>query len=141
MSEPHFDAVRQMLRTVVPAGTAIHDTDASAVAGKVSAYPYLVISGGVPEPEYEALGACSTGAQGLLRVTHVALAPGAVRAMVASSRLVLDRRRLPIPGGLELRLEDSQGVLVDRDVAIVSAASTTSWPFYAVDIYRVRSTA
>lgn len=132
----HYDAVVALLRGAVPSDLPIHDTDATS-AGNLAAYPYLVISGGVPARTYDAVGACATGVDGLIRVTHVALTPGAVRRLVGSTRLALEGQALPIPGGDEIRLEASQGVDVDRDVRLVAADSTTAYPYYAVDIYRL----
>lgn len=135
----HVSVVLGMLRAAVPADLRVYDTDASSAAGVRTAYPYVVVSGGVAPPEYDALGACSTGSTTLVRVTSVALTPSATRGLVASTRGVLEQVRLPIPGGVEIQLQDTQGVEVDRDVKITST-TTPSFPFYAVDIYRVRST-
>lgn len=136
-ADPLLDAAAAMIHAALPADITLHDTDASAVAGQPAAYPYVVISAAVPLSAHDALDACATGSTGLARVTHVALTPGAVRALVASTRGVLDGARLPLPGGDEIRLEDHQGVLPDRDVKVVTSTSTTAWPFYAVDIYRL----
>ena len=139
MSEPHFDAAWSLLRAAVPQSITIHDTDASGVAGQAAAYPFIVLSAGVPVPEYAALGSCTTGARGSLRVTHTALAPSAVRALVGATRKVLEGQPLPCPGGLELSLSTHLDVTADRDVKLVGATAT-AWPYYAVDVYTVRST-
>lgn len=138
MSDPHVSAVIAMLQQQLGPSTAIHDTDASSAAGTASSYPYVVISGGVAPRQYDAIGACTTGADGLLRVTSVALTAGAVRELVVLTRDALEGHQLRVPGGQDIGLWDSQGVEVDRDVKVVLGTSTL-FPFYAVDIYRVRS--
>lgn len=134
----HLSTILGMLRAAIPSTLTVYDTDASSAAGKSTAYPYLVVSGGVAPPDYDALGACSTGASGLVRVTSVALDPAAVRRLVTSTRGVLEQVRLPVPGGVEIQLWDAQGIEVDRDVKLMPG-TTAAYPFYAVDIYRVRS--
>ena len=67
--------------------------------------------------------------------------PGAVRVLMRATRGVLEGASPVVPGwhGLELAIEDSSGVDVDRDVQILTN-TTTAHPFYGVDIYRVRAT-
>lgn len=136
--DPGLDALCQMLRGGIPEDIRVYDTDASHVAGVPTSYPYVVVSGGAPRREYEALGACSTGVNGLVRVTSVALSAGTARSLVRSTRRVLEEQVLPVPGGVELQLWDAQGVDVDRDVKVVVGTSS-SFPFFGVDIYRLRS--
>ncbi|MGY5764984.1 hypothetical protein ACXET9_07285 [Brachybacterium sp. DNPG3] len=137
----HFAAVRALLVGVFP-DVKVYDTDASSVASDPSEYPFLVLSGGMPRPFSESLGDCVDGAQGLIRVTHTALAPVAVRELVDISRAALDRVRLTVPGahGWELRLEDSQDVQADHEVRL-NGPETAAYGYFAVDIYRVGSTA
>ena len=140
MTAAHFAAVTAILGPAVP-DIPVHDTDASHVAGNAEAYPYLVLSGGTPRPFSDSLGGCADGAQGLIRLTHVATGPGAVRELVDITRGALIGARLVIPGryGWELELEDSQDVTVDRDVQL-QGSTVSGFPFYAVDIYRLGST-
>lgn len=140
MTAAHFTAVQTILKGVLPDIPA-HDTDASHVAGDAEAYPYLVLSGGTPRPFSDTLGGCTDGSQGLIRVTHVATAPGAVRELVDITRAALAGAQLEIPDryGWDLELEDSLDVTPDRDVQLQGLA-VSAFPFYAVDIYRLGST-
>ena len=136
-----FDAVRALLAPAVPEAITIHDTDASGVAGDGSKYPFIVLSGGIPRQYGDAVGACRDEATTLVRVTHAALSPGAVRALMRSTRGALEGASPAVAGwyGFELTIEDSQGVEVDRDVKILNGGDAP-YPFYGVDIYRVRAT-
>lgn len=136
-----FDAVQALLETAVPAHVTVHDTDASKVAADGAQYPFLVLSGGVPRQYGDAVGECRDEATTLVRVTHTALDPGQVRVLMRATRGVLEGASPIVPGwhGLELDIEDSSGVDVDRDVQILTN-TTAAHPFYGVDIYRVRAT-
>lgn len=136
-----FEAVRGLLASAVPESVTIHDTDASSVAGDGSAYPFLVLSGGVPRQYSDSAGWCRDEATTLVRVTHTALSPGAVRVLMRATRGVLEGATPVIDGwhGFALTIEDSQGVETDRDVKILND-SASPFPFYAVDIYRVQAT-
>lgn len=136
-----FDAVQALLETAVPAHVTVHDTDASEVSADGSRYPFLVLSGGVPRQYGDAVGFCRDEDTALVRVTHTALDPGQVRVLMRATRGVLEGASPVVPGwhGLELDIEDSSGVDVDRDVEILNNTSTAH-PFYGVDIYRVRAT-
>ena len=140
MTAAHFTAVQSILTGVLP-DIPVHDTDASHVAGDPEAYPYLVLSGGTPRPFSDTLGGCTDGSQGLIRVTHVATAPGAVRELIDITRAALAGTQLQIPDryGWDLELEDSLDVTPDRDVQLQGLA-VSAFPFYAVDIYRLGST-
>ena len=140
MIAAHFAAAAALLEAAA-AGIPVHDTDASPVAGDPAEYPFFVLSGGTVRSFSESLGGCEDGAQGLLRVTHTALAPLAVRELLDISRPALQGARLIVDGrhGWDLDLEDSQDVEVDRDVRL-NGADTAAFPFYAVDIYRIGST-
>lgn len=142
MISSHFDAVVALLRGYLPADVAVHDTDASHVAGQASSYPYVVLSGGVVEPFSESIGGCRTEAQALIRVTVAGLSPRSVRHLLDRTRTALDGAWLRIEGrsGWDLVLEDSLGVNVDRDVQVIDADYGVPFPFYAVDIYRIGST-
>ncbi len=81
--------------------------------------------------------------QALIRVTHTALAPKAVRELVELSRAVLERQQLIVPpgrDGWEMRLEASQDVEADREVRLNGQATAAPAAFFAVDIYRIGST-
>lgn len=136
-----FNAVAALLAGAVPETITVHDTDASSVSSDGGNYPFLVLSGGVPRQYGDAVGACRDEASALVRVTHTALTPGAVRNLLRSTRAVLEGASPVVAGwhGLELEIEDSSGVDVDRDVKILSNTSAAH-PFYAVDIYRVHVT-
>lgn len=140
MIAAHFAAARQLLEDEAQDIT-VYDTDASEAVGDPGAYPFFVLSGGTVRGFSESLGGCEDGAQGLLRVTHTALAPVAVRELLAISRAALDGARLVVDGryGWDLVLEDSQDVEVDRDVRF-SSGTTASFPFFAADVYRLGST-
>lgn len=140
MIAAHFAAVRDLLVAAAP-DIPVHDTDASDVVGDPTAYPFFVLSGGSVRPFSESLGGCEDGAQALIRVTHTALAPAAVRELVEISRAALQGARVTVPGryGWELELEDAQDVDVDRDVRL-SGEATAAFPFFAADIYRLGST-
>ena len=141
MIAAHFEAVRALLVAAAP-DIPVHDTDASHIVGDPSQYPFFVLSGGTVRTFSESLGGCADGAQGLIRVTHTALAPAAVRELVDISRAALAGARLVLEDrhGWELVLEDSQDVEVDRDVRL-QGPGTSSFPFFAADIYRLGSTA
>jgi len=136
-----FDAVRALLASAVPSTVTVHDTDASHVSSDGANYPFVVLSGGVPRQYGDAVGACRDEGAALVRVTHTALSPGAVRNLLRSTRAVLEGASPVVAGwhGLELEIEDSSGVDVDRDVKILSGTAAAH-PFYAVDIYRVQVT-
>ena len=136
-----FDAVRALLVPAIPSTVTVHDTDASHVSSDGGNYPFVVLSGGVPRQYGDAVGACRDEGTALVRVTHAALSPGAVRNLLRSTRAVLEGASPVVAGwhGLELEIEDSSGVDVDRDVKILSNTSAAH-PFYAVDIYRVHVT-
>lgn len=140
MIAAHFTAVQQLLEAAAP-DIPVHDTDASAIVGDPNAYPFFVLSGGSVRSFSEALGGCEDGAQALIRVTHTALAPAAVRELVEISRAALEGATLAVTGryGWELELDDSQDVELDRDVRLQGAA-TSAFPFFAADIYRLGST-
>lgn len=140
MIAAHFTAASALLQAAA-SDIPVHDTDASHVVGDPAAYPFFVLSGGSVRGFSESLGGCEDGAQGLLRVTHTALAPLAVRELLDISRKALEGVRLTIDGryGWDLDLEDSQDVDIDRDVRLVGA-DVTAFPFFAVDIYRIGST-
>lgn len=136
-----FEAVRSLLVGAVPSSVTVHDTDATAVANSGSAYPFLVLSGGVPREYGDGVGWCRDEASALVRVTHTALSAAAVRSLMSATRGVLVDARPTVAGwhSFELSIEDSSGVDVDRDVKILSGNSP-SYPFYGVDIYRVQAT-
>ena len=136
-----FDAVKALIVPAVPAAITVHDTDASHVSADGANYPFIVLSGGVPREYGVAAGWCRDEAETLIRVTHTALSPDAVRKMLRQTRGVLVDARPAIDGwhGFELTVEDSSGVDVDRDVKILSGVAPRH-PFYAVDIYRVHAT-
>lgn len=140
MIAAHFAAAAALLTAAAP-DIRVHDTDASHAVGDPAAYPFFVLSGGTVRSFSESLGGCEDGAQGLLRVTHTALAPLAVRELLDVSRPALQGARLGVDGrhGWELELEDSQDVEIDRDVRL-QGAETSSFPFFAVDLYRIGST-
>src|SRR5699024_10557040 len=136
-----FDAVRALLVSAVPSTVTVHDTDASHVSSDGVNYPFVVRSGGVPRQYGDAVGACRDVGPALVRVTHAALSPGAVRNLLRSTRAVLEGGPpvVAVWRGRGLESEDLSGVDVDRDVKIVSNTSAAH-PFYAVDIYRVHVT-
>lgn len=140
MIAAHFDAVRQLLVDAAP-DIPVHDTDASDAAGDPAKYPFLVLSGGTVRSFSESLGGCEDGAQALIRVTHTATAPAAVRELVDITRAALDGQPITVAGrhGWDLVLEDSQDVEPDRDVRL-QGEDVSAFPFYAVDIYRLGST-
>lgn len=140
MIAAHFTAAQALLTAAAP-DIEVYDTDASDVVGDPDAYPFFVLSGGTVRGFSESLGGCEDGAQGLLRVTHTALSPLAVRELIDISRPALQGARLVVDGryGWELELEDSQDVDVDRDVRFQGAA-TSAFAFFAVDLYRIGST-
>ena len=141
MIAAHFAAAQALLTAAAP-DIEVHDTDASDVVGDPDRYPFFVLSGGTVRGFSESLGGCEDGAQGLLRVTHTALLPLGVRELVDISRSALQGARLSIDGryGWELELEDSQDVEPDRDVRL-NGAETSAFVYFAVDIYRIGSTA
>ena len=136
-----FDAVRALLASAVPSTVKVHDTDASHVSSDGANYPFVVLSGGVPRQSGDAGGAGRDEGTALGRVPHTALSPGAVRHLLRSTRAVLEGAAPVGAGwhGLELEIEDSSVVDVDRDVKILSGTAAAH-PFYAVDIYRVQVT-
>lgn len=140
MIAAHFTAVRELLEAKA-ADVPVHDTDASEIVGDPDAYPFFVLSGGTVRGFSESLGGCEDGAQALIRVTHTALAPAAVRELVEISRAALKGAALAVPGrhGWELALDDSQDIEIDRDVRL-NGAATSAFPYFAVDIYRLGST-
>lgn len=140
MIAAHFAAASALLTAAAP-DIPVHDTDASHIVGDPTAYPFFVLSGGSVRGFSESLGGCEDGAQGLLRVTHTALAPLAVRELLDISRQALQGARLDVTGryGWELQLEDSQDVDIDRDVRLVGT-DVVAFPFFAADIYRIGST-
>lgn len=140
MIAAHFAAAMSLLQAAA-SDIPVHDTDASKVIGDPAKYPFLVLSGGTVRSFSESLGGCDDGAQGLLRVTHTALSPLAVRELLDISRPALQGVPLGIDGrhGWEFTLEDSQDVDIDRDVRLVGA-DVAAFPFFAVDIYRIGST-
>lgn len=140
MIAAHFTAVHELLETAA-ADIPVYDTDASEAVGDPDAYPFFVLSGGTVRGFSESLGGCEDGAQALIRVTHTALAPTAVRELVEISRAALEGAALAVPGryGWELALDDSQDVEIDRDVRPQGPA-TSAFPYFAVDIYRLGST-
>lgn len=140
MIAAHFTAAARLLTAAAP-DIPVHDTDASDVIGAPDAYPFFVLSGGTVRSFSESLGGCEDGAQGLLRVTHTALAPLAVRELLDISRPALQGARLVVDGryGWDLELEDSQDVDIDRDVRLQGAA-VSAFAFFAVDLYRIGST-
>ena len=140
MIAAHFTAASALLKSAAP-DIPVHDTDASDAVGDPAAYPFFVLSGGSVRGFSESLGGCEDGAQGLLRVTHTALAPLAVRELLDISRTALQGAQLALDGryGWELDLEDWQDVDIDRDVRL-QGAETSAFPFFAVDIYRIGST-
>lgn len=139
MIAAHFAAAMALLETAAD-GIPVHDTDASRFVGDPAEYPFFVVSGGTVRSFSESLGGCEDGAQGLLRVTHTALAPLAVRELLDISRPALQGARLAVGGryGWDLDLEDSQDVDIDRDVRL-QGAETAAFPYFAVDIYRIGS--
>ena len=141
MSPELFEAVRVLARAAVPVSVAIHDTDASHVAGDAAKYPFLVLSGGVTRDYGDGVGWCRDESTALVRVTHTALSAGAVRSLLRMTRSVLVDAAPIVEGwhAFGLSIEDSQGVEVDRDVKVVNG-NTAQNPFYAVDIYRVQAT-
>lgn len=140
MIAAHFAGAAALLEAAA-SDIPVHDTDASHVIGDPAAYPFFVLSGGTVRSFSESLGGCVDGAQGLLRVTHTALAPLAVRELLDISRTALQGAQLAVDGryGWELDLEDSQDVDIDRDVRL-QGVETSAFPFFAVDIYRIGST-
>ena len=140
MIAAHFTAVRDLLAEAA-ADIPVHDTDASEIVGDPDEYPFFVLSGGTVRGFSESLGGCEDGAQALIRVTHTALAPAAVRELVEISRAALEGAALTVPGryGWELALDDSQDIEIDRDVRL-QGPGTSAFPYFAVDIYRLGST-
>lgn len=140
MIAAHFTAVRDLLAEAA-ADIPVYDTDASEIVGDPDEYPFFVLSGGTVRGFSESLGGCEDGAQALIRVTHTALAPAAVRELVEISRAALKGAALAVPGrhGWELALDDSQDIEIDRDVRL-NGAATSAFPYFAVDIYRLGST-
>lgn len=140
MIAAHFTAVRDLLEAEDP-DIPVYDTDASEIVGDPDKYPFFVLSGGTVRGFSESLGGCEDGAQALIRVTHTALAPAAVRELVEISRAALEGAALAVPGrhGWELALDDSQDIEIDRDVRL-NGTATSAFPYFAVDIYRLGST-
>lgn len=136
-----FEAVRSLLAPAVPESVSVHDTDASHVSGDGANYPFIVLSGGVPRQYSDSAGWCRDEATALVRVTHTGLSAVSVRALLASTRGALEDAEPVIEGwhGFGLTIDDSRGVDVDRDVEILTG-TTASFPFYAVDVYKVQVT-
>src|SRR5699024_6521819 len=136
-----FDAEKALLVSAVPSTVTVHDTDASHVSSDDVNYPFVVLSGEVPRQYGDAVWACRDEGTALVRGMHTALSPGAVRTLPRSRTSVLEGASPVVAGwhGLDLEIEDSSGVDVDRDVKILSNTSAAH-PFYAVDIYRVHVT-
>lgn len=102
-------------------------------------FPYVLLWSGAGRMRSESLCGTRDVLRDTLGVTMVAATPEGVLMFAPDVRALLDGWAPTVPGRHcdELRVYDSQPVVVDRNIALTG---TNRHPSYVVDLYRISST-